>query len=187
MTLRQFYDWQTRGGVDDVTRLLAALERARANWCVIGGVAVNHWAGQPMVTQDVDLIVAADAVDQVVALLEEQGSHAERFPWSVNLRGRFALAIQLSTKPDYQEFLARAVAADVHGFPLRIASLEDPLRGKIRAWRDAARRQSKRIKDLADIARLVEAHSELWHQLPPELQGQIQKPESDGRTFGGGR
>lgn len=187
MTPQQFYDWQTGGGADDVTRLLAALERARANGCVIGGVAVNHWAGQPMVTQDVDLIVAADAANQVVALLGKQGFRAERFPWFVNLRGRSSLAIQLSAQPDYQEFLARAVAADVHGFPLRIASLEDTLRGQIPAWRDAARRQSKRIQDLADIARLVEAHPQLWHQLPPELQGQIQKPESDGRTFGGGR
>lgn len=187
MTPQQFYDWQMGGGADDVTRLLAALKRARTNGCVIGGVAVNHWAGQPMVTQDVDLIVAADAVNQVVALPEEKGFRADRFPSSVNLRGRSSLAIQLSTEPDYQEFLARAVAANVHGFPLRTASLEDTRRGKIRAWRDAARRQSNRIKDLADIARLVEAHPELWHQLPPELQDQIQEPESDGRTFGGGK
>ena len=55
MTGKQFYDWQTRGGTDDVMRLVDCLERADVAWCVIGGVAVNHWAQQPMVTQDSEL------------------------------------------------------------------------------------------------------------------------------------
>ncbi len=56
--------------------------------------------------------------------------------------------------------------------------MDDTLRGKIKAWSDQQRRQSKRIKDLGDIARLVEAHPQLWTQLPPELQQQIQKPKA---------
>ena len=70
MNAKQFYDWQTSGGTDDVMRLVDSLERADVQWCVIDGVAVNHWADQPMVTQDVDLVVAADAVERTVALLE---------------------------------------------------------------------------------------------------------------------
>jgi len=66
----------------------------------------------------------------------------------------------------------------VHGILLRVASLDDTLRGKIRAWSDPTRRQSKRIKDLADIARLVEAHPHLWESLPEELGPQIQRPTS---------
>ena len=38
------------------------------------------------------------------------------------------------------------------------------------------RLQSKRIKDLADIARLIEAHPHLWTSLPDDLKLQIQKP-----------
>ena len=53
---------------------------------------------------------------------------------------------------------------------MRVASLEDTLHGKIKAWRDAERRQSKKLKDLGDIARLVENHAQLWNQLSPELQ-----------------
>ncbi len=53
MTAKQFYDWQTSGGTDDVMRLVDCLERADIAWCAIGGVAVNHWAKEPMVTQDV--------------------------------------------------------------------------------------------------------------------------------------
>jgi hypothetical protein len=175
MTPKQFFDWQTSGGTDDVMRLVDVLERADVAWCAIGGVAVNHWADHPMVTQDVDLVVAADAVERAVSLLEAAGFQAQRFEWSVNFKGRSAVSIQLSTEEAYREYPGRAVPADVHGILMRVAALEDTLEGKIRAWSDTDRRQSKRIKDLADIARLVEAHPELWEGLPEELQGQIHR------------
>jgi hypothetical protein len=177
MTAKRFYDWQTSGGTDDVMRLVDVLERADVAWCAIGGIAVNHWAGQPMVTQDVDLVVVPDALDRAVSLLERAGFRAERFERSVNLKGRSAVSVQLSTEDFYREFPARAVPADVHGILMRVASLEDTLRGKLKAWSEPGRRQSKRIKDLADIARLVEAHPRLWDALPAGLQAQVRKQE----------
>lgn len=51
------------------------------------------------------------------------------------------------------------------------------LAGKIKAWSDAGRRQSKRIKDLGDIARLVESHGQLWEALTDELKELIEEPE----------
>jgi hypothetical protein len=53
--------------------------------------------------------------------------------------------------------------------------LEDTLRGKIKAWKDAERRQSKKLKDLGDIARLVESHPRLWELLDTDLKAIIQK------------
>lgn len=125
MTAKQFYDWQTSGGTDDVMRLVDVLERADVAWCVIGGVAVNHWAEQPMVTQDVDLVVAAETVERAISALAQAGFRAERFAWSVNFKGRSAVSIQLSTEDFYRDYPARAVAADVHGVLMRVASLED--------------------------------------------------------------
>jgi hypothetical protein len=61
------------------------------------------------------------------------------------------------------------VPADVHGILLRVASLEDTLAGKIKAWRTPERRPSKAIKDLGDIARLVEAHPRLASALPADV------------------
>jgi hypothetical protein len=177
MTAKQFYDWQTSGGTDDVMRLVDCLERADIAWCAIGGVAVNHWAEQPMVTQDVDFVVASDSIERTVLLLEEAGFRSEKFEWSINFRGRSAVSIQLSTEDFYRDFSSRAVPADVHGILLRVASLEDTLKGKIKALSDSERRQSKRIKDLADIARLVEAHPQLWDLLTDELKKQIRPPE----------
>lgn len=176
MTPKRFYDWQTAGGTDDVMRLVDCLERADVAWCAIGGIAVNHWAREPMVTRDVDFVVAADSVDLAVRMLEEAGFQAERFPWSVNFRGRSNVGLQLSTENFYREYPGRAVPADVHGILMRVASLEDTLRGKIKAWNDAERRQSKKIKDLGDIARLVESHPGLWDRLDAELKGIITKP-----------
>ena len=176
MTAKQFYDWQTSGGANDVMRLVECLEHADVAWCAIGGVAVNHWAAHPMVTQDVDFVVVADEVYKVVGLLEGAGFSAERFEWSVNFKGRSAVSLQLSTKECYRDFPSRAVPADVHGILMRVASLADTLSGKIRAWSDSTRRQSKRIKDLADIVRLVETHPELWRVLPDELRRQVQRP-----------
>jgi len=129
-----------------------------------------------MVTRDVDFVVTTDAIDRTVQILEEAGFCSERFEWSINFKGRSEVGIQLSTEDFYRDFYKRSVAADVHGILLRVASLEDTLRGKIKAWGDSGRRQSKRIKDLGDIARLVEAHPGLWGSLTDDLKQQIKRP-----------
>ncbi len=176
MTAKRFYDWQTVGGTDDVMRLVDCLERADIPWCAIGGVAVNHWAAEPMVTQDVDFVVATEAIHQAVDLLTEAGFRPQRVPWSINFKGHSQVSLQLSTEDFYRDFPTRAIAADVHGILLRVASLEDTLKGKIKAWSEVARRQSKRIKDLGDIARLIETHPRLWELLPDGLKQQIERP-----------
>jgi len=176
MTAKRFYDWQTAGGTDDVMRMVNALEKADISWCAIGGVAVNHWAHEPMVTQDVDFVVAADDVDKVTKVLGDAGFSYEEFKWSINFRGGSKVSIQLSTEDVYLSFPDKSVAADVHGILLRVASLEDTLAGKILAWRDQSRRQSERAKDFTDIVRLVESFAELWVKLPPELKSIVDKP-----------
>ena len=180
MTAKKFYDWQTVGGTDDVMRLVDCLERADIPWCAIGGVAVNHWAAEPMVTQDVDFVVATDAIERAVDILAEAGFQPERFQWSINFKGHSRVSLQLSTEDFYRDFPARAIPADVHGILLRVASLEDTLKGKIKAWSDSTRRQSKRIKDLGDIARLIETHPHLWEFLTDDLKQEIERPHEDG-------
>ncbi|HQU92437.1 MAG TPA: nucleotidyl transferase AbiEii/AbiGii toxin family protein [Pyrinomonadaceae bacterium] len=176
MTEKQFYDWQTVGGTDDVMRFVNALEKADIRWCTIGGVAVNHWAAEQMVTLDVDFVVAADSIEKAQQALLAAGLKAESFDWSINFRGASKVSIQLTTEEGYCDFAERGVAADVHGILMRVASLEDTLTGKIRAWSDPTRRQSKRLKDLADIARLIESHPELWEGLPDDLRREIDRP-----------
>ncbi len=177
MTEKQFYDWQTLGGTDDVMRFVNALESADIVWCAIGGVAVNHWAAEQMVTQDVDFVVAADSIERAEKALTDAGFVAEHFDWSINFKGASKVSVQLTTEDFYRDFAARGIAADVHGILLRVAALEDTLAGKVRAWSDSTRRQSKRIKDLADIARLVESHPSLWDRLNDQLKSEIEQPK----------
>jgi hypothetical protein len=141
----------------------------------LGGVAVNHWSEQPMVTQDVDFVVAVETTERVISLLEEAGFRSERFAWSVNFKGHSAVSFQLSTEDFYRDFPSHAVPADVHGILMRVASLEDTLKGKMKAWSEPERRQSKRLKGLADIARLVEAHPHLWEMLTDDLKKQVER------------
>ena len=169
MTGRQFYDWQTAGGADDVMKMVDALERAELHWCAIVDLAVNHWAAEPMVTRDVDFVVAVDEIDQAVSVLEAVGFKAERHDWSVNFLGRSQVSLQLSTEDFYRDFTSRSVP-DVHGILLRVAALEDTLAGKIKAWRTPGRRPSKAIKDLGDVARLIESHPALLVSLPPDVK-----------------
>ena len=177
MTEKQFFDWQTDGGTDDVMRLVNCLEKADVAWCVIDGIAVNHWAEQPMVTQDVDFVVTSGSIEKTVTALEADGFIAERFDWSINFKGQSVVSLQLSTENFYRDFTSRSIPGDVHGILMRVASLEDTLKGKIKAWTEPKRRQSKRIKDLADIVRLVEAHPKLWKSLPDDLEEQVDRPE----------
>jgi len=171
--MRQFYDWQTAGGGNDVSLLVATLERREIAWCMIGGLAVNHWAREPMATADVDLVIAAEHVAGAVQALRAAGFAAKKFKWSVNLKGRSKVSVQISTEKAYREFPARAVPADVHGILMRVASLPDTLQGKILAWRDPERRPSKRQKDLTDILRLIEAHPKLHRLLPGDVTKKI--------------
>jgi hypothetical protein len=54
-------------------RLVDCLERADVAWCSIEGAAVDHWAAEAMVTQDVGFVVAAESVELATRLLEEAG------------------------------------------------------------------------------------------------------------------
>jgi hypothetical protein len=173
--MRQFYDWQTAGGGGDVSLLVATLERLEIAWCMIGGLAVNHWATEPMATADVDIVIASERVEEAVKALQAAGFKAKKFKWSVNLQGRSKVSVQISTEKVYQEFPGRSVPADIHGILMRVANLRDTLAGKLLAYRDKERRASKRQKDLTDILRLVEAHPKLKKLLPADVAKKLKE------------
>ncbi len=154
-------------------RLVQTLEQEEIPWCMIGGLAVNHWAIEPMATADVDVVIATEKVEQAVLALEKAGFKSKRFEWSINLTGISSVSVQISTEAVYSGFPERSLPADVHGILMRVASLKDTLTGKLLAWQDKSRRPSKRQKDLMDITRLVETHPELLSSLPSEVAERI--------------
>jgi hypothetical protein len=61
----------------------------------------------------------------------------------------------------------------VLGMELPVASVEDVLQGKVWAVMDSGRRGSKRQKDLADIARLLENYPQYRSQVPQEILNKL--------------
>jgi len=53
---------------------------------------------------------------------------------------------------------------------MKVAALEDVLKGKVWVYSDEKRIKSKRQKDLADIMRLIETHHYLFDLLPRNIQ-----------------
>jgi hypothetical protein len=162
----------TMDEVDLLPRLLAVLADERATYCAIGGQAVNAYV-EPLVSLDLDLAVAAGEAERLRPALEALG-RVERFAHSLNLTAAGSdLRVQLQTDPRYESFPARAEVREVLGHHLPVARVEDVLQGKIWAASDPGRRGSKRQKDLADIARLVEAHPHLRVLVPAELRARL--------------
>jgi hypothetical protein len=170
VTAKEFLRRVTGGGGDLLGLLLEILERCGGRYCVIGGLGVNAYA-DPVVSLDLDIVVSAAQIDAVCRAAGEEGLAVERFAHSVNLAGSGSdLRIQLQLDPRYQGFLSRAVAKDVLGYAMNVASVEDVLQGKVWAFSDRDRRPSKRQKDLADILRLLESDPTLEGQLPDSVR-----------------
>jgi nucleotidyltransferase AbiEii toxin of type IV toxin-antitoxin system len=168
MQAATFWRTVTMDHADLLERTLAILEEAGARFCVIGGQAVNAYA-EPVVSLDLDLALAPGEVERLGALFAPP-IRQERFEHSVNLSASDSdLRIRLQLDPRYGDFPARAAVRQVLGHLLPVASLEDVMRGKVWAASDSTRRASKRQKDLADIARLLENHPGLRQLVPPSL------------------
>ena len=153
-------------------RLTALLAKHQIRYCVIGGQAVNAYV-EPLVSLDLDLVVAVDQLSQAESLLTSSFK-VERFPHSLNVSlSGSDLRVQIQTDPRYAAFLEQASLREVLGLVMPVASLDDVLRGKVWAVQDPTRRASKRQKDLADIARLLDAYPTLRDQAPEDVLAQL--------------
>jgi hypothetical protein len=152
--------------------LIDLLKKHDIRFCVIGGQAVNAYA-EPLVSLDLDLVVAVDQIDKVEALFEKQFV-VKRFPHSLNVTVPHSdIRVQIQTDERYGSFLERASMRSVLGMELPVASVEDVLQGKIWAALDSERRGSKRQKDLADIARILENYPQYRSRMPKEILNRL--------------
>ncbi len=149
-------------------RVLEFLKHSGVRFCVIGGTGVNAYA-YPVVTEDLDIVVAAEEIETLESNLSGDFK-VRRFAHSINVSAPPSkLQVQIQTDPRYFGFVDRAETRTVMDFQLPVANIEDILQGKIWAATDTGRRQSKRQKDLADIARIIEVAPELRSRVPAEL------------------
>src|SRR3954469_15359177 len=168
MRARAFWRIVTADHVDLLDRFLALLRETDTAFCLIGGQAVNAYV-EPVVSLDLDVVVAARDLTALLPALRRTFT-VEAFPHSLNIAAADSdLRIQIQTDPRYAPFVARAVVATVLGVTVPVARLEDVLQGKVWAATDPTRRRSKRLKDRADIARLIEQFPDVRAHVPPAL------------------
>jgi hypothetical protein len=172
MRAETFWKTVTADTTGLLDRLIGLLAERGVRYCVVNGLGVNAYA-DPVVSLDLDLAVALEDLGRIEPLLRERFT-VERFPHSINISERgSSLRVQFQTDPRYAAFVPRAALRDVLGVRLPVAHVEDVLQGKIWAVSDTDRRPSKRQKDLADIARLLETLPALRERVPPEILARL--------------
>jgi len=152
--------------------LITLLRERKIQFCVIDSQAVNAYV-EPLVSLELDLAVAVDQIEEVESLLDQRFV-LKRFPHSLNITIPGSdVRVQIRTDERYGLFLERATTRIGLGMELPIASIEDVLQGKVWAVLDTERRGSKRQKDLADIARILEKYPNLREQVPQEIRARL--------------
>jgi len=163
-----FWKTITMDKSDLLEQFLGVLQQHNVRYCVIGGQGVNAYV-EPLVSLDLDIVIAIEQLEAVEALLATS-FNLQHFPHSLNVSVPGSdLRIQIQTDPRYYDFVDRATEQEVLGLVLPVASIEDLLQGKVWAAQDPQRRASKRQKDLADIARLLEAEPSLRSRVPSQI------------------
>jgi hypothetical protein len=155
------------GHASDLKLAVEALRATAQPFCLIGGLAVNHYV-EPVVTLDANFAVAAAA--GLSEALRQRGFTVEEFPHSINAKlPGSRLRLQITINSRYRAFPGRAVPAELFGVEMPVACLADLVQGKLWAATDPARRASKRAKDEADLVRLCESHPQVIALIPPGL------------------
>jgi hypothetical protein len=134
---------------------------------VIGGVALQIHQRDPRTTLDIDLAVVDRAAIPRDRLLAAGFRQTGSFEHPENWEGPDSVPVQFTDDPALHAAIGRAEVVEAEGLALRVIRKADLLREKLRAGADAARRRSKRLKDLADAQALVEAEPELAAGLTP--------------------
>jgi len=167
---KDYWKALTNSKVDVLQIFLNILKKSGASYCLIGGIAVNAYV-EPVVSLDLDIVVAGQDLDKVCEAAAKKGFKIENYEHSINLaKAGSDLRIQLQTDSRYQDFILRAKPIKVLGYRMKVAAVEDVLKGKTWAYLDEKRRRSKRQKDLADIIRIVEVYPGLRKRLPSEIK-----------------
>jgi hypothetical protein len=159
-------------GHDNDFQLVAqALKAAGEPFCLIGGLAVNHYV-EPVVTLDAAFAVAGHS--QAAQALRDRGFNVEEHPHSLNaqLPGS-RLRVRVTLDERYRAFPSRAVRGELFGVRLPVAALEDLVQGKLWALADPQRRASKKAKDKADLIRICESHARIISLIPPDLLPEV--------------
>jgi hypothetical protein len=156
--------------------LFRILEASGTKYALIGGLAVQLWGEEARTTLDID--VAIERYEGIPRpALEAAGFRLlRRHEHSENWVGPDDTPVQFSQDPAFASLIENAVTRSFEGGRVRVAPAIELIRSKLRAARDAARRPSKRLRDLADAQALVEREPELERQLSEAERAFLRRP-----------
>lgn len=140
----------------DLRALCRVLAEAGVSYAVIGGVALQVHQREPRTTLDIDVGVPDRSALPRASLLTAGFVEGGRFPHSDNWEGPGGTPIQFTDDPALREALGRAITVPLQDTVVRVIGVSDLVAAKLRAARDAGRRRSKRLQDLADVQGLIE-------------------------------
>src|SRR5437868_2555494 len=107
MKALEFYQTVVRDSSNFLHRLIGLLEEHGIRYCVIGGQAVNAYV-EPLVTLDLDIVIAVDQLAFARSLFESE-FHVREFPHSLNLSLIGSdLRVQVQTDPSVSDYVERA-------------------------------------------------------------------------------
>ena len=142
---------------DELTALVNALDQAGIEYALVGGLAVAVW-GAPRATQDIDLLVRADALPAALEVARGQGFATRALP----MRFADGMEVHRVSKTDAGEMLLLDLI-------LVNANLEPAWRTRLRLATEGGRlwvisrdgliqmkAAAGRPQDLADVQRLRE-------------------------------
>src|SRR5438105_910454 len=121
MLARAFWKAVTVDRSNLLERFFDLLKERNVQFCLIGGQALNAYV-EPVVSLDLDVIIAADRLSEVESLVKND-FEVEAFSHSLNISVRGSdLRIQLQLDPRYQRFVERATTKEVLGIPMPVAA-----------------------------------------------------------------
>ncbi len=151
--------------VTALDRLIARLEAHGIRYCLVGGQAVNAYV-EPVVSLDLDVAVATEQLELVERLLRQEFV-VEPFPHRLNVSAPgSALRVQIQIDPPVRTLRGPGDSSPRAGTPASGRPTRGPPRWQGLGGDGSGRRPSKRQKDLADIARLLEAYPALRERVP---------------------
>jgi hypothetical protein len=172
MTALAFWRAVVQDKSNFLERIIGLLEAEGFPYCVIGGVAVNAYV-EPVVTQDLDIVLAIEDLERLRELLARE-FRVDEFEHSVNVHDRGSkLQVQIQKDPDLSEILERAERRSVLDLELPVAAPGDLVRLKVAAALEPSRRASKRGKDVLDLGRLLTRFPEFRAEVPEVLMARV--------------
>lgn len=170
MNIREFYNRVNNCREDIIAKFLNILKEQDIPYAVIGGVAVNAYC-KPVLTEDFDCVVALEKLQNLRQMVKEAGFKVKKHPYTLEIKSALSdIRIQIQLDNFYQSFIKYAKLRNVLGYKMKVATKEDVLMSKIRAYKEPTRKISKRIKDLADIRRLIEKYPNLEKLVPEDVK-----------------